>query len=73
MDNEAANPTDEDGAEQRKPFVRRTYTVKETSEILGAGVNQTYEAIRRGEIPSMRLGRRFLVPAEALHRKLRGE
>jgi excisionase family DNA binding protein len=43
------------------------YTVEETSVLLRKGLNQTYEAIRKGEIPSIRLGgRRILVPRQRL-------
>ena len=40
---------------------RQTYRVEEVSEILGIGRNSAYEAIRRGEIPSIRIGKRVLV------------
>ena len=48
-------------------------TVKETAKVLGLGLNQTYEAIRGGLIPSMRIGKRIIVPRAALHKKLAGE
>jgi excisionase family DNA binding protein len=32
-----------------------------------------YEAIRRGEIPHIRMGRRILIPRQALERLLAGE
>jgi excisionase family DNA binding protein len=47
-------------------------TVKQTSKVLGLGLNQTYEAIRCGVIPSMRIGRRIIVPIAALDKKLEG-
>jgi excisionase family DNA binding protein len=34
--------------------------------LLGLGRTATYEAARRGEIPSRRLGRRVVVPVPAL-------
>ena len=49
---------------------RQTYTVDETAELLGIGKNSAYEAIRRGEIPALRLGRRLVVPRKALERLL---
>lgn len=42
------------------------YTVAETAEILGIGRGLAYEATRRGEIPSIRIGHRILVPRKAL-------
>ncbi len=50
---------------------RRTYTVDEAAEILGIGRNSAYEAIRRGQIPTLRFGRRVVVPREALEQLLR--
>ncbi len=50
---------------------RQTFTVEEAAEILGIGRNSAYEAIRRGEIPALRLGRRLVVPRQALERLLR--
>ena len=51
---------------------RATLTVAETAARLGLGRNATYEAIRRGEIPALRVGRRLLVPVAALDRWLQG-
>lgn len=45
-------------------------TVKETASALGLGINTAYELVRTGEIPSCRLGRRIVVPLEALKRTL---
>lgn len=43
-----------------------TLTMQETSKILRCGINGCYEAARRGEIPTVRVGRRLLVPTVAL-------
>lgn len=45
---------------------RPTLTVEETAELLGLGRSAAYEAVRRGDLPSRRLGRRLLVPVPAL-------
>ena len=50
-----------------------TCTVAEVARRLGLGINQTYEAVRRGDIPSIRLGRRLLIPLAALNRMLEGK
>lgn len=47
-----------------------TLTVGETAEYLRIGRNAAYEAVRRGEIPSLRIGRRIVVPRAALDRML---
>lgn len=49
---------------------RRTLTVPEVAETLGISTDSVYLAIRRGEIPALRLGRRLLVPREAIDRLL---
>jgi excisionase family DNA binding protein len=51
---------------------RKTLSVKEAAKVLGVGVNQAYEAIHRGEIPAVRIGKRILVPVAALEQKLAG-
>lgn len=43
-----------------------TLTVVETAKLLGVGRNQAYDAIHRGEIPSLRVGNRILVPRSGL-------
>lgn len=45
-------------------------TVEEAALCLGIGRKQAYEAIARGDIPSLRLGRRILVPTRSFHRWL---
>ena len=45
---------------------RITLTVEETASLLGLGRTATYEAARRGQIPSRALGRRVVIPVPAL-------
>jgi len=49
---------------------RLTVTVPEAAKLLGVGRNGAYEAIRRGEIPSIKIGKRILVPVAARERML---
>jgi excisionase family DNA binding protein len=49
-----------------------TETVAEAAKQLGIGRNQAYEAVRRGEIPVIKIGKRLLVPTAALKRMLEG-
>jgi excisionase family DNA binding protein len=49
---------------------RWTYTVEEAGEMLGIGRNQAYEAAKRGEIPTITLGYRKVVPKAIFHRML---
>jgi len=53
------------------PHDRATLTVwPETAGILGLSKASAYEAARRGEIPTIRIGKRLLVPTAALRRML---
>jgi excisionase family DNA binding protein len=46
------------------------FTVEEAAQLLGISRSFAYEAVQRGEIPSMRIGKRILVPKAALERLL---
>jgi excisionase family DNA binding protein len=48
------------------------FTVEEARYRLGLSRGGCYEAIRRGEIPSIRIGERILIPKSALLRLLDG-
>jgi excisionase family DNA binding protein len=52
---------------------RLTITVDEAAKKLGIGRCQAYAAVRQGEIPSIRIGKRFLIPIAAFERMLNGE
>jgi len=47
-------------------------TVTETAQLLRLARNTCYAAVKRGAIPSLRIGRRLLIPRDALERMLRG-
>lgn len=49
---------------------RLVFTVEEAATLLGISRSFAYEAVQRGEIPSMRIGKRILVPKAALQRLL---
>lgn len=51
----------------------KTRTIEEAAKVLGIGRNQAYEAARRGDLPTLRIGKRILVPVAALERLLAGE
>jgi excisionase family DNA binding protein len=48
------------------------FTVAEVAQRLRLGRNSVYEAIRRGVIPALRVGRRIVIPAIAFDRFLEG-
>lgn len=45
-------------------------TVDEAAEFLRIGRSCAYQAVATGEIPSIRIGKRILVPKQALERLL---
>ena len=51
-------------------YNRPVLTVSQTAELLGLGRNAAYDAVARGDIPSIRIGRRLLVPKAALENLL---
>jgi len=53
--------------ETRRP---RAYTPKEVAEELRMGINQVYAGIKSGQIPSVRIGNKILVPSLGLDRLL---
>ena len=48
------------------PPTRLTVTVEEAAAALGISRGLAYQLVHRGEIPSVRLGRRIVVPRRAL-------
>jgi excisionase family DNA binding protein len=52
------------------PFESPTMTVEDLAELLQCGRTATYDAVRRGEIPSFKVGRRFIIPTAAVRRLL---
>jgi len=53
--------------------MRVTITVAQAAAIIGVSVNTMHEALRRGDFPSIRIGRRVLVPRAAFERMVIGE
>jgi excisionase family DNA binding protein len=51
---------------------RKTLTVEEAARALGISRNGAYNAARRGDLPAIRIGKRFVVPKSAIE-KLLGE
>ena len=49
-----------------------TLTVEETGKLLGISRGLAFKAANSGEIPTIRIGRRLLVPGEQLRRMLLG-
>ena len=47
-------------------------TVEQVRHLLQISRNLAYEGVRTGQIPSIRIGRRILIPRAALERRLDG-
>lgn len=58
---------------QCRSNLKQTLTIAEAAKVLGVGRNSAYEAARRGEIPTIRIGKRLLVPMAGLNRMLAAE
>lgn len=46
------------------------YSVMETASMLGIGKTLAYELVRKGKIPSIKLGRRIIIPRMAIENLL---
>ena len=49
---------------------RAVISVEEAGAVLGISRSTAYECVKRGEIPSIRLGRRVVVPVAEVRRML---
>ncbi len=49
---------------------RLCMSVPEAAKLLGISRNNAYELVKRGELPSIKLGKRKLIPKVALEKKL---
>ena len=49
---------------------RKTVTVEEAARILGVSRGHAYEAVSTGQIPGIRIGKRWLVPRASLDKML---
>ena len=47
-------------------------SIPEAAKVLGIGVNGAYEAAKRGEIPTIQIGKRILVLREPFKKMLAG-
>jgi excisionase family DNA binding protein len=45
---------------------RLTVSVEEAAKLLGIGRSAAYDAVRKGELPTRRIGRRIVVPVPLL-------
>ncbi|MGH8908854.1 MAG: helix-turn-helix domain-containing protein [Egibacteraceae bacterium] len=63
---EAAERTGKSGLLRELRDLPAALTVEQTARILGIGRNQAYEAVAAGNLPAIRIGRRWVVPTPRL-------
>jgi excisionase family DNA binding protein len=49
---------------------RQTLKIEEAAKILGIARNTAYDAVKTGQLPTIKIGKRLLVPKVALDRLL---
>jgi excisionase family DNA binding protein len=54
-------------------MTRLTVSVPEAAKLLGLSRSSTYEAVRRGDLPSIRVGGRVLIPIQRLESLINDE
>jgi excisionase family DNA binding protein len=54
----------------REKSRRACYSAKEVADKLGVDIKSVYQGIKTGQIPSIKLGRRELIPAAPFDRML---
>ncbi|PWE78688.1 hypothetical protein XF30_19975 [Bradyrhizobium sp. SUTN9-2] len=57
-------------ADESSPDKRLVYDVPEAGALLGLGRNASYEAAKRGDIPTIRIGKLLRVPKVAFDQML---
>jgi excisionase family DNA binding protein len=57
-------------SEKVKATERATLSVHESTQVTGFGVTHTYRLLRKGVMPSIRVGKQFFIPRTALLRWL---
>ena len=49
------------------------FSISEVADLLGISLNHAYTMAKTGQIPSVKLGRRIVVPVDSLNRKINVE
>ncbi len=58
---------------KRQTPKRRTVDVPDAGAVLGLSRGAAFAAVKRGDIPVLKIGRRLLVPVAALEKLLEGD
>jgi len=47
------------------------YTIKETAEALGCGMNTTYNLVNSGQLKSFKFGKKIMIPAQSINKLIK--
>ena len=56
--------------EKKENNTRLVYQIAEVAAMLGLSRNACYQAVQRGELPAIRIGKRLLVPKASLFMRI---
>jgi excisionase family DNA binding protein len=66
MDRFGVPSKEDEGIRMRRSVIRGLYTVVEAAQLVGVGRSTMYELVSRGEVASVRLGRKVLITRSTL-------
>ena len=49
------------------------YTVKETAEMLGCGMNKTYELVHSKKLDSFQFGKKLMIPVQSIEQLVKSQ
>jgi len=52
--------------------MKLAYSIKETAELLGCGLNRTYDMVHSETLPHFKFGKKIMIPADAISKLING-
>ena len=49
------------------------YTIKETAEMLGCGMNKTYELVHSKKLSSFQFGKKLMIPIQSIEQLVKSQ
>jgi len=46
--------------------MKLAYSIKETAELLGCGLNKTYDMVHSNALPHFKFGKKIMIPAKSI-------
>lgn len=56
-----------------KNTMKIAYTIKETAQALGCGLNKTYELVKTGELRSFQFGKKIMIPVGSIEELIKSK